>query len=194
MSTKNNHIIKAVACLVEAYQGLEGNGTEQGGVKYLLGQTIRQYAIPAEKCHVSKAAMELWNELTSSDIRNFWYREAVKCDRLEGEKILPRYVGSKSEPEVDKPIILHHDSTFCFRDVFHGDHVVPVSLILDELVKLDCITIENVQAILDKMHVCRILKSEDRQLGRTHGRTLDFEETIRNVYLAKNVELYNRKA
>lgn len=191
MNTKNDYIIKAVACLVEAYHSLEGNEAEQEGIRYLLGQTIRQYSVPAEKCHISKAAMELWNELTSSDITNFWYRETVKCDRLESEKILPRYVGSSSTPDKDQPIILHHDSTFCFRDVFHGDHVVPVSLILDELVKLDRITIEKVQAVLDKMHVCRILKSEDRLLGRTHGRTLDFEQTIRNVYLAKNVELYN---
>lgn len=188
MSTKNDHIIKTITCFVEAYHSLDRNVAEHGGIKYLLGQTIRQYAMPAEKCHISKAALEQWNRLTGFDIRNFWYREMVKCDVLEGEEILHRYIGSSSKSK--NLLILHRDSVFCFRKVFHVDHVVPVSLILEELVKLDCCTTEKIQAILDKMHVCRILKSEDRRLGRKRGRTLDFEETIRNVYLPPKVELY----
>lgn len=136
--------------------------------------------------------MELWSRLTSSDIRNFWYREAVECDVLEGKVILDRYVGNSSKPDKNNQITLYRDSTFCFREVFHVDHVVPVSLILEELVKLDCCTTERIQAMLDKMHICRILKEEDRRLGRTRGRTLDFEETIGNVYLSSSpkIELY----
>lgn len=189
MNNKNKFIINAIACFVEAYQSMEGKAKELDSIRYLLGQTIRQYDVPTSNCHISKAALKLWNELTSDDINKFLYREPVKCDILTDEKILPKYIGSHAEPDEKEKITLHHNDTFYFRDVFHVDHVIPVSMIFDELINLDVITEESIQNILDKIHLCRILKSEDRRLGRTRGRTLDFAETIQNVYYKRNVEI-----
>ncbi len=186
MTDKNKHLLKIIALFIDAHQKLEGNEESQSNIRYLLGQTIRQYDVPVQNCHVSKGAFNLWNELTSADINQFKYRESVKCDRLEGETTLDVYTGNAKDSVKKK---VSPGDSFIFRQVFHVDHVIPVSFILAELLKLESITEENIQTLLDKMHLCRILKKEDHRMGRTKGRTLDFDETIQRVYRAKEVEL-----
>lgn len=66
--------------------------------------------------------------------------------------------------------------------MFHVDHIVPVKLILSELLNLKVINSLNVSNILQKMYLCRILKEEDRRIGRTSGRTLSYKNNIVNVY------------
>ena len=44
---------------------------------YLLNQAIRQYIIPEENWHLSKAAKELWDSITSEDIREYNYTSSM---------------------------------------------------------------------------------------------------------------------
>jgi hypothetical protein len=66
--------------------------------------------------------------------------------------------------------------------MFHEDHVIPVSMIFAELKKSTDIKSDKIKCILDKMHLCIILKEEDRKIGRTKGRSMDFDKTISHVY------------
>lgn len=186
MNTRNEYIIKSIACLAEAYKALEGNRKDQNSIHYLIGQTIRQYKVPDNHIHVSEGALNLWNELTSARIENFEHRETIQCDKLVSNKKVDKCTGNSSKTTEAE---LHPNEKFCFRDIFHSDHVIPVSLIHNELIKLDSITEDNIKNILDKMHICKLLKTEDRSLSKTRGRTLDFEETIKNVYNKVNIKL-----
>lgn len=82
---------------------------------------------------------------------------------------------------------IHPNDKVCFNDMFHVDHIVPVKLIMDELLKLTQINSQNVSNILQKMYLCRMLKEEDRLLGRTAGRTLCYNNNINNIYKKRGI-------
>lgn len=69
-----------------------------------------------------------------------------------------------------------------FREMFHEDHVIPVSLIKEKLVDLNPMNEKEIKELLEKMHICVILKDEDRKISRTKDRPFDFEETINDIY------------
>lgn len=155
-------------------------------LRYLLNQSIREYDIPVENYHVSTAALELWKKITKKDIRGFHYRDVVVCDALETPISVDLYNGASKEGE-EKELI--PNDSFLFNEIFHEDHIIPVSLILNEIVKMDTFDENSIKAKLDKMHLCVILKEEDRKLGRTKERSLNFEENKKDVYEAKGIKI-----
>ena len=74
MKYKNDYIIDAILALLAGYKDLSsGNQPSKQDLhsfKYLLGQTIRAYIIPAPHIHVSVDASQRWKELTSASIFN----------------------------------------------------------------------------------------------------------------------------
>ena len=60
--------------------------------------------------------------------------------------------------------------------------MTPVADIIKELKALDDITPENVKAILDKIHICRVTKEEDKNIKPKYGRDIDIESIKRNAY------------
>ena len=73
--------------------------------------------------------------------------------------------------------------------MFHEDHIIPVSLILKELTGMQNPQAESVEQCLNSMHICVLLKEEDRELSRTKNRTLSFEENVEKVYGASEITL-----
>lgn len=193
MDKKNFYILQSISKLLEAYQILSTDkvcyAADITSIHYLLGQTIRAYKIPAANVHISEKAYEMWQQLTSESIDKYWYRETVVCNKLDPGKRIPAssFTGSSKN---SKKITLQRGDKFCFRDIFHVDHVIPVQLILKALTTIDPKDTDAITSTLNKMHLCKILKSEDRSMGRTQGRTLDFTETITNVYNAHNIILH----
>lgn len=182
--TINSTIVQTIISLLNGFNNPNNNLADISCLKYLLGQAIRAYEIPDANIHVSVEASKTWNLLTTCNIRNFGYREMFKCDRLLKASNFTLYKGSSGtgSPELIKP-----NDPVCFNDMFHLDHIVPVAVIIEELQKLSCITAPAVTSILEKMHLCYLLKEEDRRIGRTKGRTIDYLNTIKNVYNTKGI-------
>lgn len=172
---RNSVIIKSIQILLSALKNMD----DHRGLCYLLGQSIRQYDVPKENHHVSEAANNLWKKLTQGSIDNFHYRDTVKCDNLKIECKVKSYIGNSSK---EKEKTLHPNETFVFRELFHEDHVIPVSIIIKNLLKLPDIDEKSIKDCLDKMHLCVLLKEEDRKIGRTRNRGNDCEQIIRDVY------------
>lgn len=187
---KNQAIIEAIRELLPTYQKLRMNSAYKGDantLKYLIGQIVRQYDVPASNWHVSKAAEDRWCELTANpNIRDYHYKDLVKCDKLAESKTYNVYKGASKAGVKRK---LNSGSAIQFREMFHEDHVIPVSLMLDELAKMNSISAAGIKALLDKMHLCVILKEEDRVIGRTKGRSLDFQKTVNGVYVPAGIIL-----
>lgn len=188
---KNDAIINSIIVLINEYKTLLSSSTSNikdiRSLRYLLNQSIREYEIPSDNWHVSKAALALWEDLTKEDIKNYHYRDVVKCDNLKQPWNTDLFQGANKEG--DEREIFPNDS-FLFNELFHEDHVIPVSLILEEIIKSPIIDYNSIKTILDKMHICVILKEEDRKLGRTKGRNIDFNKTIVDVYNKNGVELF----
>lgn len=192
---KNDAIIKAIEILLKAYNSTHGDESNQirrnaNSLKYLINQSIRQYDIPSNHWHVSEKALELWNELTNSKIENYHYNDKVICDKLSKPKSIKLYKGGNGKGTYKK---LSYGDSFKFNAVFHEDHVIPVSLISEKIVNSKMINYSSIKDILDDMHICVILKKEDRRLGKTKGRSLIFNDIIKDVYNENGIKLANYK-
>ena len=189
---KNDAIINSIITLLEAYNKALSDKSNQGkrnsnSLKYLINQGIREYDTPPNNLHVSEKAIEQWKELTTSKIEDYHYNDKVICDKQIKTKSIKLYKGANGKGNYKK---LSLGDSFKFNAIFHEDHVIPVSLILEEIIKSPIIDYNSIKTILDKMHICVILKEEDRKLGRTKGRNIDFNKTIEDVYNKNGVELF----
>lgn len=189
---KNEAIIKSIITLLDAYNKTLSDKSNQGkrnsnSLKYLINQSIRQYDIPSDNWHVSKAAITLWEDLTNSKIEDYHYNDKVICDKQKKTKSIKLYKGANGKGTYKK---LSLGDSFKFNAIFHEDHVIPVSLILKEIVNSKSINYSSIKENLEKMHICVILKEEDRKLGRTKERYLDYNKTIEDVYNKNGVELF----
>jgi hypothetical protein len=152
------------------------------GVDYLLGQILRQIDVPDERKHVSVGATEKWKELgfDEKDIWKYNYQDAVSCNT---SATVVKYKGaSKNGEEVSAT----ENGGFTFREVFHDEHIVPINDVLEELFKIpkEKLTLEMISEYLDKIHVCRILKSEDRKIHPKYNRgcDLDYKRVYDEIY------------
>ena len=177
---RNTAIINAIYQLLIAYNPNSLVKKDADSFNYLIGQLVRQYDIPKANRHISKEAHELWGRLTNDNITNYYYNRPVPCNNITTSITCNLYTGS-CKTGVSRT--LNNGDNFKFRQLFHEDHVVPVSLIVQELLSLSQpISVTAIENTLQKMHMCILLKEEDRSIGRTRGRTLDFTANEVNVY------------
>ena len=191
---KNDAIVESIQTLVTEYKKLTStsskNKEDLGSLRYLLLQSIRQYDIPLSHRYVSEAAFKLWNQLTSQSIKDCHYRDRITCDKLNGSINCSKYKGAYG---TGNPTTLTTNSTFLFREMFHEDHVIPVSVILDKMSQCSNVNKTSIKCLLDKMYLCVILKEEDRRIGRTKGRNNDdFQTIIDTVYKNNGITLYQK--
>lgn len=187
---KNDAILDAIVCFLNEYKDelrySADNKEELSDLRYLLSQSIRQYSIPKDHYHISKAAVKRWSEISSDDITKYHYTKKVTCDKLAVTKRYLLYVGADSKGTFTD---ISPNSRMIFRQMFHEDHIVPVSLILEEMIKMPKVDKNSIKNLLDRMHICVMLKEEDRRIGRTSGRTTNYEQVIRTVYANNGIEL-----
>ena len=188
---KNDAIVDSILCLLREYRkemiAPNSNNADLNSLKYLINQTIRAYDIPEENRHLSKAAHNRWDELTMHDIRKYHYKKMVICDKLKVTKKYELFIGAQKTGNLTE---FNNGYEFEFRKMFHEDHVIPVSMIFDEMVKMPVVNKPLIENLLNRMHLCVILKEEDRRISRTKGRSLDFYTTIKNVYEPAGIYLY----
>ena len=166
------------------------NSFDREGIENLLGQAIRQLWIPINHYYVSKAARDWWNEYAEGDIFDHFYRKRVVVKKtVEIEK----YVGNANKATTKGTY--EKGQSFPYRCFFHDEHIVPVCTIRDELLRLADPMESNVDAILDKIRICKMLKREDRPdekaklvvLPKFKRQSDDYRFIIREYYQKKNI-------
>lgn len=167
-----------IIIIINALKGVKLQMNNLIPYDYLLNQAIRQYIIPEENWHLSKAAKELWDSITSGDIRKYNYKQPITCDRAE-QTPAKKFVGNNS---TGSDIKIKKGDIIPFNKLFSAEHMTPVADIIKKLKALDDITPENVKAILDKIHICRVTKEEDKNIKPKYGRDIDIESIKRNAY------------
>lgn len=173
----NETLINAIICLLKGFN--ESEGKRKDAYKYLICQCIRQYVLPADHYHVSVSAQELWERLTEEPIERYFYRDVVPCNNLKAPLDVIKYKGASRTGTKDT---LYPGGKFVFNDLFQCDHVFPVSLIFKQLSDpkrpIKDLTYDYVSSVLNEMHLCKITKQEDFELGRTRNRFPSFMDTI----------------
>ena len=143
--------------------------------RYLLNQIIRQLKLPRDHYFVSQKARELWNKISTDSIFNYTYRDKV-VKNVDGEVFVDKYRGGEGAPHKSEQ--LRRGNSFIYRDVFTDEHAVTVKNIIDELLLLTEYNYDSIEKILDKLYVCKMLKSEDRAIANKKNRSTDYREVI----------------
>lgn len=160
---------------------------------YLLNQLLRQVDVPPERYLLSKGAKEMWEKLKPTgnkgdQITSYYYREKLTIHNNINEKV-DLYKGAENSPS--NFVEIKEGNTFIYKDIFHHEHTVPVYVIKNKLLDLkdEDLTKENVKKILEKMYICRMLKSEDRSIEPKFkkDRPIEVEEVLKEVY--KDIEV-----
>ena len=171
---------------------------DNGKFSYLLGQAIRHWIIPVGNWHTSEAAMMVWNMIVDKgnskhkEINHLRYKEPILLK--DGNIMIPRFKGSTRDFAKLDPHIFHGGKQYAFNEIFVAEHTTPVVDIMiamtqcyDELDKqhqLDDMLKQEVEKILDKIHITQMLRIEDRRINTTQARIQPFllKRNMNNVY------------
>ena len=170
---------------------VNGKGYYIHSCKYLLNQILRQWHTPKERYYVSKRAMELWKKLSNDDIGNYYYNNKVTCEFDEPVEVCI-YKGSSNN--FVKHVLKKGDK-FQFNSVFHEEHIVPISVIMEQLCNLQELNYKNVEEILNKISICRILKEEDKVLNANHSkknRPCDPVKVLNEIYQQARIDIFEK--
>ena len=156
--------------------------------QYILGQSIRQWKIPNDNWHTSKAARAVWNLLTDNDIKYRDYKEQFVC-KCKNPIEISTFPGTarRFEAIIHKNFTSEHivrgkdqkDKKYAYNEVFITEHTTPVSDIISALKesykKHDKEnTLNNLNdeftTILNKIHKTQMLKIEDRRILNCQSR------------------------
>lgn len=157
------------------------NYSVKGSAKYLLQQIIRQINIPYENIYISKKALNAWNKYICEDIKTKSYRDLIVCKK--DWKNRPKFKGAERNPIF---VNTNAGSKFHFNETFHDEHIIPVNDIINNLLNLqlnnndsDLINIEN---ILKKLCLCKILKEENIALNQTCKSNRSSDLNVDNIF------------
>lgn len=172
-------------------ENFNGKTIELSNLAYLLNQILRQIKVPQERYLYSVEAKKLWFELTDEKMENHNYNSVVHCRQDLQPIILNSYSGGSSKPQ---KITLKGGSCFRYREIFHDEHIIPISTILHKLSELDLSNKENalwnISRLLDKVYICRMLKDEDRSIYAKYKRPFDIIDVVENVYKHRTTNIY----
>ncbi|MBR4779915.1 MAG: hypothetical protein IK014_00995 [Lachnospiraceae bacterium] len=155
-----------------SYKGLlDGEEYTFTGSKYLLNQIIRQYIPSEENFYISKDGYELWKKMSNESIWGYSYTNRIIYEGKE-DITLEKYTGNSN---ATKSLVLHHGDNFYLNDFYTDEHMIDVASIIEVLIRLNPITPQNIKSVLDKIHIARILKTEDKKLKPNHNRLKDID-------------------
>ena len=177
--------------------GPENHDAKIGNLKYLLGQIVRSLWNRKGHKGLSKEAARIWDGLkVGEDIFDYYYQCKVFY-KNDVPVHVKGYIGAKSNPDWEEDLKFTKEGDyFRFRQVFHIEHIVPISVILKQLISLDLsedldVVYSKIEAILDKIYVCYITKEEDRKLNKRAktNRPDDYRKVIEGVYKDAGIEV-----
>lgn len=181
-----------IICLLKAHRTEENaiysDSSCIRGAHYLLGQVVRQYAIPEENYYISEKANNLWKKISNDNIWNYVYtNKFVITDKCS----LPKYVGAEKNPREIKEY--QKGEKIEFNSVFHDEHIISIEVIIKQLdaIPKEKLDYDSVKKILDSIVICRILKEEDKKLQ--HKRFDTFKENFEKIYEPNGIILQNAR-
>jgi hypothetical protein len=174
-NTWNNPLIDIIET---ALKGIRLNCENMIAYRYLLNQSIRQYIIPDDNWHLSQAAESLWNSITSHNIREYNYRQQIICNRAN-HTTAKKYQGNSSQGATIK---IGKNDSIPFNQLFTAEHMTPVADVIKALEELNNPSRQDIQDVLDQIHICRVTKEEDKQIQPKYGRGMNLHDILSRSY------------
>jgi hypothetical protein len=180
---------------------LEDGKHRFSGANYLLNQILRQYIIDDSHCFISEEAKKTWEKLElskdtykkdgtykhSQDMEDYWYQRRIYITSVKGDIQLYDKKGTHYRTGA-----IINDS-FQYNHLFHDEHIVTISDIIQALFDLvpNNLTDDKISNILDKIYICRILKSEREKLDgkEKNSRGLCYKDVIKIYFEDSKVNI-----
>lgn len=168
-----------IEIIINALQGERLPNNTMIPYNYLLNQAIRQYIIPDKNWHLSIKAKDLWDSITSKrQIEEYHYQQLIECD-YANQTPAKIYVGANTKGSYIK---IKRGEMIPFNKLFTAEHMTPVADIKKELEALTNITPVDVEAVLDRIHICRVTKEEDKSIQPKWGRGTNYGNILSTAY------------
>ena len=101
-------------------------------------------------------------------------------------RVLESYRGNENKP-TEKTV--EKDGKIKYNNVFHNEHVIPIKVIIQKLQVCDLDDREAVKEILDKIHISRITKEEDKKLKPKSNRPCDYDTVVKDIYKPNGITI-----
>jgi len=160
--------------------------------KHNLNYEVRHFKLKDDHIVVSEAAINKLVELgyNKDDMKHFIYNESIVNHSGHDVEVI------KYRNKTIKQCVIKNGEKFIWKDVFIYEHMVTVSDIVNELLKLDTtrdlsIVYNDVAAILDKIYVCKMLQVEDKAINPKFKskRGFDINKIIDEVYAPSSIKV-----
>ena len=160
--------------------------------KHNLNYEVRHFKLKDDHIVVSEAAINKLVELgyNKDDMKHFIYNESIVNHSGYDVEVI------KYRNKTIKPCVIKNGEKFIWKDVFIYEHMVTVSDIVNELLKLDTtrdlsIVYNDVAAILDKIYVCKMLQVEDKAINPKFKskRGFNINKIIGEVYTPSGIKV-----
>lgn len=157
-----------------------------------LNYEVRHFKLKDNHIVSSEAAINKLVELgySKDDMKRFIYNESIINHSGHDVEVV------KYRNKTIKPCVIKDGEKFIWKDVFIYEHMVTVSDIVNELLKLDLnrdtnIVYNDVAAILDKIYVCKMLQIEDKAINPKFKskRGFDINKIIDEVYAPSGIKV-----
>lgn len=175
----------------------EGFNANIGSSHYLLNQSLRLLWDRPGHLFVTKEALDLWSKLKVGDsIFHYYYQKPVFY-KNENPVPIECYKGASKTPYWKGDIqFTGKKESIRFRQVFHREHIVPISIIIEELLAIDLKqdkrhVYNEIDAILNKIYVCYMLKKENIRLNEEakNKRSDDYQQVLYTDYVKADIKI-----
>lgn len=175
----------------------KGFDAKLGGSKYLLNQSIRQLWNRPGHVFATKKALDLWKKLKiGKPIFEYYYQKPVFYKNEEPVHIKCFKGANKTPYWEDNIRYTGKKGYFRFRQVFHLEHIVPINIIIGQLLKIDLNrdkedVYKEIDAILNKIYVCYMLKTENIKLNGVakNKRSDNYKQVLDVDYKKAGIEI-----
>lgn len=153
--------------------------------RYLLNQCIRQYLVPDSNIHISVGAKRVWQNmgLNLGDIYKYTYQDVIAP---QNNIQVDTCVGTKKKSVITKNIVA--GQPIAYNSVFIDEHTTPVKDVTEALKLAFCNNPQQstIIDILDKMHITKMLKCENANIGKNTNRV-----SAGNYISKSSIQIFN---
>lgn len=156
--------------------------------KQMLRDVIRKFKVGRDHVYISNNAQKLWNNImVKNDMYNYQYTDRIICTKKSDSKVK---LYKSNENKSFSTTTLSLGNEYKYNNIFHDDHMILLSVLINRLTSYDRINEKEVNELFDNIYICKMLKEEDRNIGKKYrlNRPYDIDE-IKRIYKDNGVEI-----
>ena len=115
----------------------------------MLRDVIRKFKVDRDHVYISNNAQKLWNNImVKNDMYNYQYTDRIICTKKSDSKV-KLYKSNENKPFSTTTLSLGNE--YKYNNIFHDDHMIPLSVLINRLTSYDRINEKEVNEVLKNL-------------------------------------------